>query len=344
LTQVAAAAAAELRRKQGAELVIALLHGGDPEDRTLAKVPGIDLVIAGHTHRLYETPHQEGKVLIAQAGCYGRYLGKLELNLDAGTLRLRNSGATHLEVDARVHADPTVISRLAEYRREIDEVQNGTGLRYDTHVTQVQQDLKHDNSPNPRLGVFVTSRILGSLNGAMPAAARPIDVYFTSPSLIREDWVRAADKPTAYQFSDIFRLLPIGFGRDFRPGSPIVSFFLTRREAKLLINAAELERKVTGKPALTYSDSLSFRVRSFGIPFVNRITDLKLHGNPYREWPELVHVASIRYVTAFMPRIQQLTHGLVSISPRDAEGRVIAEPMELPVPGEAVLFARSFRN
>lgn len=67
---------AELRPQ--VDLLIALTHIGLSRDRELAeKVPGIDLIIGGHSHDVLEQPLSIGKTSIVQAGSHGRYAGIL---------------------------------------------------------------------------------------------------------------------------------------------------------------------------------------------------------------------------------------------------------------------------
>jgi 5'-nucleotidase len=85
----------ELRAKQ-CDLVVCLSHlgyqyeGSKISDHTLAtQVPGIDLVLGGHTHTFLEKPTQlqdpEGKeVFVNQVGWAGIYLGRIEVNFEKG--------------------------------------------------------------------------------------------------------------------------------------------------------------------------------------------------------------------------------------------------------------------
>ena len=90
-------------RAQGADLVIALAHSGierDPETpmmenaaRALARLPGIDVVLAGHCHRLFPGPDHAGTpgadiaratlhgTPCLNAGFGGSHLGQLDLGL-----------------------------------------------------------------------------------------------------------------------------------------------------------------------------------------------------------------------------------------------------------------------
>ncbi|MBN8836405.1 MAG: metallophosphatase [Sphingobacteriia bacterium] len=84
---------AALLKQQGCELVICLSHLGDwyydnkISDAILAKESfGIDLVIGGHTHKLFEEPKmyknkKGGDVIVHQAGWGGTHLGVLDYTI-----------------------------------------------------------------------------------------------------------------------------------------------------------------------------------------------------------------------------------------------------------------------
>lgn len=66
------------------ELLIALTHQGLERDRQLARdVPGIDLIVGGHSHDALPQPVIENGVPILQAGANGAFLGHAELELAA---------------------------------------------------------------------------------------------------------------------------------------------------------------------------------------------------------------------------------------------------------------------
>jgi len=64
-------------------LNILLSHSGEMTDNEIAsQFPELDLIIGGHTQTVLEQPEVVGKTLIVQAGGSGRYVGRLDLNLD----------------------------------------------------------------------------------------------------------------------------------------------------------------------------------------------------------------------------------------------------------------------
>lgn len=95
---VAAARAAvdTLRSTHGVDAVVLLSHlgyfghGSEPGDVELAEaVPGIDVIIGGHTHTFLDAPHvvthrTGGSTAIVQVGSSGTHLGQVDLLFGAG--------------------------------------------------------------------------------------------------------------------------------------------------------------------------------------------------------------------------------------------------------------------
>lgn len=99
----------ELRR-QGCHLVVCLSHLGHdyPEDRVsdtrvAAAVPGLDLILGGHTHTFLEEPvavphDHERPTLIHQVGFAGIWLGRIDVAFDrSGGVTSAQAGAMRVE-------------------------------------------------------------------------------------------------------------------------------------------------------------------------------------------------------------------------------------------------------
>lgn len=66
-----------------ADVIILLSHLGLPEDRRLAKMfPMLDVIIGAHTHHRLERGEMVNNTLLAAAGKWGRYIGKISLTLE----------------------------------------------------------------------------------------------------------------------------------------------------------------------------------------------------------------------------------------------------------------------
>ena len=79
-------------RAQGVDAVVALNHIGlDLDKKLAAAVPGIDVIIGGHSHDAVKEPlfiknPQGSRTLIGQAGLNGSYAGRFDVTVDDGAL------------------------------------------------------------------------------------------------------------------------------------------------------------------------------------------------------------------------------------------------------------------
>lgn len=117
--EVAGAQAAALR-SSGCELVICLSHLGAMADLTrLAKVPGIDVIVGGHSHDAFENPILLNGKIVVQAGMFGLCLGELRVKLEDGAVGL-DRYRLH-KIDGRIKEDPRLKGRLKALREGIVE-------------------------------------------------------------------------------------------------------------------------------------------------------------------------------------------------------------------------------
>lgn len=78
----------EAARAEGADLIVLLSHNGFDVDRALAaRVPGIDIILTGHTHDALPEPVIVGKTLVIASGSHGKFLTRLDLDVQDGALK-----------------------------------------------------------------------------------------------------------------------------------------------------------------------------------------------------------------------------------------------------------------
>jgi S-sulfosulfanyl-L-cysteine sulfohydrolase len=75
-------------RSKGAEVVVLLSHNGFDVDRKLAgRVDGIDVILTGHTHDALPAPVQVGQTLLVASGSNGKFVSRLDLDVDKGRIK-----------------------------------------------------------------------------------------------------------------------------------------------------------------------------------------------------------------------------------------------------------------
>jgi 5'-nucleotidase/UDP-sugar diphosphatase len=96
------------------DLLIVLSHVGYEGDLELArKVPGIDLIVGGHTHTLLPEPVVVGSTLVVQDGQFAEQVGILELAIADGAIASYQYRLRSLE--ASVPEDPAVDAALRQF-------------------------------------------------------------------------------------------------------------------------------------------------------------------------------------------------------------------------------------
>ena len=115
----------------GARLVICLSHLGLSIDKAIA-TPGVAVIIGGHSHSLLSNdepgalgpyPTVVNGPLVVQAQAYGRYLGRLDLDLAEDGSVLAYAGACR-HVGQDLPEDPDVAAIVATYAAPLQELRN----------------------------------------------------------------------------------------------------------------------------------------------------------------------------------------------------------------------------
>lgn len=113
-------------RADGAELVVLLSHNGFDVDRKMAsQVEGIDVILSGHTHDALPEPVQVGQTLIVASGSHGKFVSRLDLDVQGGGVkgfkyRLIPIFSDVIQPDSEMTA--LVDAERAPFKAELEEV------------------------------------------------------------------------------------------------------------------------------------------------------------------------------------------------------------------------------
>jgi 5'-nucleotidase / UDP-sugar diphosphatase len=228
-----------LRDKEKVDLVICLSHGGmekgqdgrytEGEDVRLARdVPGIDVVISGHSHTfLSEATIVNDHTPVVQAGKESKCLGELVISVDGGKLTVE-SYRLH-PIDDTMAGDRTIAAEIDNLKKGVTAaVFASRGYSVDQPLAIAPQDL-----PNTYSDIAASTPLANLCTDAFRKATNA-DIGFTVNGTMRAGLTRG--KTGVQTVYDVFAMAPLGAGIvDTTPGSALVTGYLTGLDLKNLL-------------------------------------------------------------------------------------------------------------
>lgn len=324
---------AKIQANEEADIIICLSHSGTledaakSEDEILAKnVPEIDVIISGHTHTTLTEPIVHGTTYIASAGEYGKNLGSMSLSQQAdGTWKL--TGYELLPITTDILQEEETQNKIDGYLAQID-VNYLSKYGYERKQVLAENTVEFVDSST--LGTLHEERNLGNI---MSDAYRyyveslpdwdgiPVDAAVVPAGLVRETY--AVGNITV---EDVFNSFSLGVGEDGLAGYPLITAYLTGEELKLV---AEIDASIS--PLMSYA-----RLYTSGLQWsfnpnrmiLNKSFDIHLASlsgeRTEIEKDGLYRVVTDLYSLKILGSVTDLSYGLLSIVPKNAQG----EPIE----------------
>jgi len=328
---VAAAEAVAAFSDAGVDLMVALTHNGvrdsdaaSPDHILSAAVPELDVIVGGHSHTpLFEPRISDSGAVILQAGAYTRYLGELVLAREPGGAWEVESYVLH-EIDDTIAGDADLTTMVEGFSDALDaDVLPGLGHGFNEPVASIRSDLPFDECAETGLGNLITDAYRARINAI---GGDRVDVAFETQGVIRVPMKAGA---TGIQsFADAFRVLPLGEGFDGRPGYPLVAFYATAAELQA---ACEVTASVSPVYGCSYFVEQSGMRCSYdpGATMFYKVTSVELWDEGSESYQpldtsaaneRLYRVAVDAYTASLMYTLEELTFGILQITPKDAAG------------------------
>jgi 5'-nucleotidase len=325
----------DLRNNDKVDLVIALSHSGIDhngvgEDADLAKaVPGIDIIISGHTHEKLDQPVMVqtgdggmGGTIIVTAGSYGQYLGNLQLTVTpsatpGGRATIAMDHYALQSIDDTIMGDATTQGGVDQYIGGVNTALTGTGLTYKGVVAEASADLPQVAYAEAPVGDLVTDAYLGITSALAVATSIPPPVM----SVEANGQIRAGiqkGKTGKVWFEDLFRVLPLGIGPDQKPGFPLVTYYLNAKDIRSGLELGGVPELVNDQYFLQIS---GIKVTyNMAMPRFARVSSLKLvtPGSPdttldITNTTTCYKVVSTNYVAGLLGVVSSFTQGLLTV-------------------------------
>jgi 5'-nucleotidase / UDP-sugar diphosphatase len=334
-----------LKDKEKVDLIVCLSHTGtskvkkNSEDENLARaVPEIDVIISGHTHTVLTKPIVIGKTLIVSAGSYGATLGRLALDYEKGS-GMTLAGYELKPVTKDIPDDPDLAREIAVYRKDVDK---GYLAAYGNRVDQVVAESAFDmealdyaqtHPGETGIGDMITDAFRFTVEKAEGPHYEHIDIALQPLGNIRDSFLKGP-----ITIGDIFRTLSLGLGTDGDPGYPLVAYYITGKELKDLLEVETTVGNMKRDAHLQFS-GVSFSFNPHRISF-DRVTSIQVRNAKGVYEPvdkEKRYRICMNYYTAQMVNyVRNASYGLLSITPRDREGRPVADTKQGIIDADAI--------
>ena len=342
-------------KAEGAEFIICLSHSGTDEKKKLSedeqlaeKVPGIDLIVSGHTHTTLAQPIVAGDTYIVSAGPYCGNLGSITLSwTEGGEKTLEDYHLT--PIDETLPEDQEAAAMVERWKGLVGGTYLGRyGLSYDTALTRTDFDLPTPVSgvqSGNALGELVADSFLWAVDNLEKDAPDVPTVTVTADGVLRAP-LATGEITTSMAFD----VLSMGVGGDGTSGFPLVGVYLTGRELRA---AAEVDASVTPlmPAAQLYMAGLEYSFNTHRM-FFNRVTDIKLRQNITAtadveivdaegnlmpppadafDWQEeiddgqLYRVVTGMYSAQMLGTVKSKSMGLLSLEPKMADGSPVID-------------------
>ncbi len=339
-----------LRNTEGADIVICLSHSGvDSEDHALGEdpelaeaVPGIDVIVSGHTHTNMPDPVvMPNGTIIVQARAYTMKLGVLDLErTEDGWVK---SSYEYVNIDDTITGDAEIQALVEQYIQQIDtEFLGELGYSFKQQLASTDFDMIKVAGEEFSLGDMVTDSIRWAVDRVenVPGNPKegPTSFAVESNGVIRDSILQG--RQGRVNVSDAFRVVPLGFDPTAataakQAGYPLLSFYLTGDEIR---QAAEVD--ATAYPLLGDSDywlsysGLAFTYFSKGFPFL-RVQEVQRCTEPVAEDPECVSrevldtsrgnptlykVVCNYYMGLNIETLKERSYGILDVVPKDVNG------------------------
>jgi 5'-nucleotidase/UDP-sugar diphosphatase len=328
-----------LREAEKVDVVICLSHGGlekgkdgrftDGDDVRLAKaVPGIDVVIGGHSHTVLQEPTiVNDRTPVVQTGEKGENLGELVVTLDGGKLKVE-SYRLH-PIDDTIGGDRAMGDEINKLKKTVTEVVFASrGYSIDQPLAVAPRDL-----PNAFADIAAGTLLANLVTDAFRSATKA-DIGFTANGLMRAGFKRG--KSGVQTVYDVFAVAPLGAGVvDTTAGSALVTGYFTGQELKHLLEFFLVDSPAHPGEYFPRASGMRFRYDpsrpKFDVVTAIQMGDLD-HG--YREIDitgkdeRLYSLTCPLYLGLIVMAIPKYTKGKLTLVPKNKEGQPLKSKVE----------------
>ena len=321
----------EIKKKEDVDMIACVSHSGTwedekvSEDETLAKeVPDIDLIISGHTHTQLDQPIRHGDTYIVSCGEYGRNLGSISMSQKADK-HWKMDSYKLIPVTKNVEADKATQDRIDTFMDTVD-TNYLVNFGYKKDQVLAENDIKFNSLEEMEtkheelnLGDIMSDAYVYAVEHSKGYDGTPVDVAVVPSGTVRDTYTKGD-----ITVEQVYNSFSLGIGKDGLAGYPLITAYLTGKELKLV---AEVDASVSDYMTIArlYCSGMNFTYNPHRM-ILNKVTDCYLVKNGKREEiqdDKLYRVVTDLYTGQMLGSVMDISHGLLSIEPKDKNGKPI---------------------
>jgi 5'-nucleotidase len=328
-----------LREIEKVDVVICLSHGGvekgkdgsitDGDDVRVAKaVPGIDVVIGGHSHtELYKAIIVNGRTPVVQTGKESANLGELGITLEGDKLTVE-SYRLH-PIDDTIAGDRAIADEIEKFKKTVTgAVFASRGYSIDQPLAIAPRDL-----PNTFTDIAAGTLLANLVTDAFRKATKA-DIGFTANGMMRAGLARG--KSGVQTVYDVFAVAPLGAGVvDPTAGSALVTGWFTGLELKNMLEFLLVDKPAHPGEYFPRASGMRFRYDP-SRPMFDVVTAIEL-GDLDRGYraidisgkdERLYSLTCPLYLGVIVVAIPQYTKGKLALVPKNKAGQALTSRVE----------------
>lgn len=304
-------------------VVVALSHSGtskgEGEDYELAKsVNGIDVIVSAHTHTTLHEPIIVNDTAIVSAGCYGKYLGIVQLEMSHdGSVKL--SDYELIPIDETIEEDHRIASLVESYKAEVEETYlSNYGMTFDQVLLNNQIEFETVSEVKGSQHESTLGNLFSDAYKWMieKTTGETVDLAVTANGVIRESLPLGE-----ISVSDVFNAASLGVGTE----GELILIYLTGKDVKTVL---EIDASVYPlmKAAGLYSSGVRYSYNLNRMIF-NKVDSAHLYRKDGSleeiNDDQMYKVVAGMYAGQMLGSVKDKSFGLLSVTPRDASGNPI---------------------
>jgi len=317
------------------DIIICISHSGlskdengawGGEDFELARaVKGINLIVGGHSHTRLDQPLIVNGIPIVQAGEFGQFVGRLSLTYSDGNLRVESYKL--IPVDDKIMGDKNINQLIEEQKERITtEILKPLGMDYDKPVAETDFVLEGND-----VGDFIGSNLGPMIADAIHFYVNSHGGKNTDVSMVAAGVLFDKILPGVQTAPDIFRVVPLGSGKDDVPGYPLSRLYVTGKELKSILEILQVAYKSSPDNYCYYSGlRVEYDPEKGLLKKIKKIEIVHPDGSVInvdfsKKNESLYSITANSYMLEFIGIIKKMSFGLINVIPKDFAGNQVKD-------------------